>query len=51
MRCSCLPTYFVTHGDRIPLGATFDGFSTNFAIYSQVAEAVDLCLFDGRHGF
>lgn len=37
------PSYFVTHGDRVPPGATFDGFSTNFAICSQVAEAVDLC--------
>ncbi|WOQ17410.1 glycogen debranching protein GlgX [Raineyella sp. W15-4] len=40
------PPYFVAPGDRFPLGASFDGFGTNFAIFSEVAEAVDLCLFD-----
>jgi len=29
-----------------PLGATFDGSGTNFAIFSEVAERVELCLFD-----
>ena len=29
-----------------PLGATWDGSGTNFAIYSEHAEWVDLCLFD-----
>ncbi|HEX8630736.1 MAG TPA: alpha-amylase family glycosyl hydrolase, partial [Catenuloplanes sp.] len=33
-------------GRRYPLGATYDGTGTNFAIYSEVAEAVELCLFD-----
>jgi len=33
-------------GRRYPLGATHDGLGTNFSIYSQVAEAVELCLFD-----
>ena len=33
-------------GQRYPLGATYDGTGTNFAIYSEVAEAVELCLFD-----
>ncbi len=33
-------------GRRYPLGATYDGVGTNFAIYSEVAEAVELCLFD-----
>jgi glycogen operon protein len=28
------------------LGASFDGGGTNFAVYSQVAERVELCLFD-----
>jgi isoamylase len=32
-------------GRRYPLGATYDGVGTNFAIYSEVAEGVDLCLF------
>jgi isoamylase len=43
-----------THGDRVhawpgrayPLGPAFDGAGTNFAIFSEVADAVDLCLFD-----
>jgi isoamylase len=29
-----------------PLGATWDGEGTNFAVYSEEAEAVELCLFD-----
>lgn len=29
-----------------PLGATFDGAGVNFALYSKVAEKVELCLFD-----
>jgi isoamylase len=33
-------------GRGYPLGATFDGYGTNFALFSDVAEAVDLCLFD-----
>src|SRR5690242_1285006 len=33
-------------GHRYPLGATYDGMGTNFAIFSEVAEGVDLCLFD-----
>ncbi|RIL01784.1 MAG: glycogen debranching enzyme GlgX [Proteobacteria bacterium] len=31
-----------------PLGAHYDGLGTNFAVTSEVAEAVDLCLFDAR---
>ncbi|HEY8454930.1 MAG TPA: glycogen debranching protein GlgX [Actinopolymorphaceae bacterium] len=33
-------------GTPYPLGATFDGAGTNFALFSEVAEAVELCLFD-----
>jgi isoamylase len=41
-------------GDRIeawpgrayPLGPSYDGAGTNFALFSEVAEAIDLCLFD-----
>ncbi|MFC9930103.1 glycogen debranching protein GlgX [Streptomyces sp. NPDC127190] len=29
-----------------PLGAAFDGAGTNFAVFSEVAERVELCLFD-----
>jgi glycogen operon protein len=31
-------------GRPYPLGATFDGTGTNFALYSSVAERVELCL-------
>jgi len=34
-------------GRPYPLGASYDGYGTNFAVYSSVAEKVDLCLFDG----
>ncbi len=33
-------------GKPFPLGATWDGFGTNFAIYSEHATKVILCLFD-----
>jgi isoamylase len=33
-------------GSPYPLGATYDGAGTNFALFSEVADAVDLCLFD-----
>src|SRR4051812_36522057 len=33
-------------GTAYPLGATFDGSGTNFALYSEVADRVELCLFD-----
>ena len=33
-------------GQPYPLGATFDGSGTNFALFSEVAEKVELCLFD-----
>ena len=33
-------------GMPYPLGATWDGWGTNFALFSEVAEAVELCLFD-----
>ncbi|MDX6375247.1 MAG: isoamylase [Nocardioidaceae bacterium] len=33
-------------GRAYPLGATFDGSGTNFALFSEVAEEVHLCLFD-----
>jgi isoamylase len=34
-------------GRPFPLGATFDGEGTNFAVYARHAERVELCLFDG----
>jgi isoamylase len=33
-------------GSAYPLGATYDGVGTNFALFSEVAEKVELCLFD-----
>jgi len=33
-------------GQPAPLGATYDGTGTNFAVYSEVAERMELCLFD-----
>ncbi|MDO9377794.1 MAG: glycogen debranching protein GlgX [Nocardioidaceae bacterium] len=32
-------------GTPYPLGATYDGAGTNFALFSEVAEGVELCLF------
>jgi len=37
-------------GHPYPLGATWDGQGTNFAVYSGGADAVDLCLFDAAAG-
>ena len=34
-------------GTPYPLGATWDGWGTNFTLFSEVAERVELCLFDG----
>ncbi|MBW3573903.1 MAG: glycogen debranching protein GlgX [Actinobacteria bacterium] len=33
-------------GEPYPLGSTYDGMGTNFSIFSEVAERVELCLFD-----
>ncbi|WP_150306732.1 glycogen debranching protein GlgX [Planctomonas psychrotolerans] len=33
-------------GSAYPLGATFDGSGTNFALFSEAADKVELCLFD-----
>jgi len=33
-------------GDSYPLGATYDGAGTNFGLFSEVAQRVELCLFD-----
>ncbi|HUZ21228.1 MAG TPA: glycogen debranching protein GlgX [Acidimicrobiales bacterium] len=35
-----------TPGKPYPLGATYDGVGTNFSIFSEVADRVELCLFD-----
>src|SRR3954449_3344708 len=33
-------------GSSYPLGATYDGSGTNFGLFSEIAERVELCLFD-----
>jgi len=33
-------------GQPFPLGATYDGAGTNFSLFSEAAERVELCLFD-----
>lgn len=38
----------ISAGQPTPLGATFDGAGVNFALFSQHAERVVLCLFDGH---
>jgi isoamylase len=35
-------------GSSYPLGATHDGVGTNFALYSSIAEQVELCLLDAE---
>jgi glycogen operon protein len=37
-------------GQPYPLGATWDGAGVNFALFSEHATAVELCLFDGPDG-
>lgn len=39
-------TYKILSGAPYPLGATFDGKGVNFAIFSENATKVELCLFD-----
>lgn len=34
-------------GTAYPLGATYDGAGTNFSVFSEVADAVELCLIAG----
>jgi glycogen operon protein len=42
---AALPTQ-LDRGSPYPLGATWDGLGTNFAVFSAYAERVELCLFD-----
>ncbi|WP_227982956.1 glycogen debranching protein GlgX [Nocardia spumae] len=37
-------------GSAYPLGATYDGAGTNFSVFSEVAEQVELCLIDRDGG-
>ncbi|MCW3064690.1 MAG: glgX [Solirubrobacterales bacterium] len=36
-------------GNPFPLGAVWDGRGTNFSLFSENAEGVELCLFDSDH--
>ena len=36
----------VLPGKPFPLGPSYDGAGTNFSVFSEVAERVELCLFD-----
>ncbi|MGH7684452.1 MAG: glycogen debranching protein GlgX, partial [Vulcanimicrobiaceae bacterium] len=38
----------VLPGRHFPLGATWDGSGVNFALFSEHAEKVELCIFDAR---
>ena len=40
------PTGELWPGKAYPLGATYDGAGTNFTLFSEAAERVELCLFD-----
>jgi glycogen operon protein len=40
------PTGELWPGKAYPLGATYDGAGTNFAVFSEVGERAELCLFD-----
>ncbi|MDA2894071.1 glycogen debranching protein GlgX [Mycolicibacterium sp. BiH015] len=42
------PVLEVWPGKAYPLGATYDGYGTNFALFSEAAEKVELCLFDAE---
>ncbi|WP_342320010.1 glycogen debranching protein GlgX [Corynebacterium mayonis] len=39
-------TFDVWPGSAYPLGSTYDGAGTNFAVFSSVAQKVELCLID-----
>src|SRR5262249_55770421 len=40
------PRFKIKPGEPYPLGATYDGVGTNFSLFSENAEKVELCLFD-----
>ncbi len=35
-------------GEMYPLGATYDGAGVNFAVYSELAESIEVCLIDAN---
>jgi isoamylase len=44
--CCSQPAMKIYPGAPYPLGATYDGAGTNFSVFSEVAQRVELCLFD-----
>ncbi len=50
-RVTCVNSSRIQEGSPHPLGATWDGHGTNFAVFSAHASRVEVCLFDadGRH--
>ncbi|MEO7055371.1 MAG: glycogen debranching enzyme GlgX, partial [Caldimonas sp.] len=46
MSSSALPISAVWLGTPYPRGATWDGQGVNFAVFSESAERVELCIFD-----
>ncbi|HVC25080.1 MAG TPA: glycogen debranching protein GlgX [Acidimicrobiales bacterium] len=40
------PAQALVPGRPYPLGTTYDGVGTNFSVFSEVAERVEVCLFD-----
>jgi glycogen operon protein len=51
--CCLLPAVcsvmHIRPGRSYPLGATWDGAGTNFALFSEVADLAELCLFQNPH--
>jgi isoamylase len=45
-----VPPMKIWPGYPYPLGATWDGVGTNFSLFSEVANRVEVCLFDDRGG-
>ncbi len=43
-------TFRVWPGRPYPLGASWDGSGTNFSVFSEAADSVELCLFDADRG-
>src|SRR5882757_1052575 len=43
-----VPVTAIWPGQPYPLGATWDGEGVNFALFTEHAEKVELCLFDSR---
>lgn len=46
LACDNMTMQQIRPGSMYPLGANYDGSGVNFALFSQVADKVELCLFD-----